>query len=87
MDLTHILHDDVGTGLVQGLRLSSTIDADNTTELAGAPRLDPGDRVLHDNGPRRFYPEAVCSLQECVRSRLAHELKAGDVHPIHSRVE
>ena len=63
------------------------LDADNTANAASAPRLDAGKRVLHDNSPRRFHTEAPCRLQESVWCRLAPEIKAGDVRPVHSRVE
>ena len=49
-------HHDIGAGLAQRLRLPAVIDADDAAEAAGAPRLDAGDRVLHDDRARRLRP-------------------------------
>ncbi len=56
-------------------------------KAAGAPRLDAGDRVLDDDRPRRFYLEAPRRFQESIGRRLAVEREAGDIHPVHPRVE
>ena len=86
-DLRHIGHHDIGAGIAQRLRVPAAIDADDAAESASAPGLDAGDRVLHDDGTRRFCPDAPCRLQKSIRRRLALELEAGDVRPVHSRVE
>ena len=85
--MRQIGHHDIGAGIAQRLRVPAAIDADDAAESAGAPGLDAGDRVLHDDGTRRFRPEAPCRLQKSIRRRLALELEAGDVRPVHSRVE
>lgn len=85
--MRQIGHHDIGTGFAQRLRVSAAIDADNAAESAGAPGADADDRVLHDHRTRRFRPDAPRRLQESIRGRLAFELEASDVLPVHSRVE
>ena len=87
LNLRQAGHHDIGAGLAQRLRLPAAIDADDTAESAGAPRLDAGDRVLHDDRARRFDLEALRRLQESIGRRLAVESQAGDIHPVHPRVE
>ena len=86
-DLRQVGHHDIGAGLAQRLRLPAVIDADDTAESAGASRLDAGDRVLDDDRARRFHLEALRRLQERIGRRLAVESQAGDIHPVHPRVE
>ncbi len=86
-DLRQITHNDIGAGVAQRLRVSPAIDTDDAPESAGASRLDAGDRVLHDDGTRRFRTDAPRRLHESIRCRLALEPESGDVRPVHPRVE
>ncbi len=86
-DLRQIGHHDIGADIAQRLRVPAAIDADDAAESTGAPGLDAGDRVLHDDGTRRFCPNATRRLYISIRCWLALEHEAGDVHPVHSRVE
>ena len=87
LNLRQVGHHDIGAGLAQRLRLPAAIDADDAAEAAGAPRLDAGDRVLDDDSARRFHLEAPRRLQESIGRRLAVEREAGDIRPVHPRVE
>ena len=87
LNLAHIGHHDIGAAIAQRLRVVAAIDADDAAEAAGAPGLDAGDRVLHDDGARRFCPDAPRRLQKSIRRRLALEFEAGHVRPVHARVE
>ena len=85
--MRQISHHDIGAGLAECLRLPTTIDADDAIESASASCLDAGDRVLHDNRARRFGLDALRSLHKSIRCRLAIESQAGDLYPVHPRVE
>jgi hypothetical protein len=75
LDLREARDDHVGARRAKAQRLTAAIDADDGSESARAPGLDPGDRVLHDGGARGLRSEPPRALEELVGRGLARELR------------
>ena len=85
--LGEVVHDDVGPAPFEGLAVGPAIDPDHQPETPGAPRLDPGERVLDDGRARWRDVEPGRRLQEEIRIRLALEAEGLDVVAVEPRVE
>ena len=63
------------------------IDADDAAELAGASRLNAGDRVFDDHRAGHFDLEPPRCFQKSIGRRLAVERETSDIESVHPGVE
>ena len=80
-------HDYIGAGTAQIHGLASTIDADDETEIPGAPGLHAGDGVFDDDRARRLRFQAARGLEEGIRRRLALQWHPGEIAAIDPSTE